>query len=194
MESQKVSVAYQRGSSAERGVREALSCVAETMPAALSLKTIARILKGEVRSDWLSYIARTESWGTFLPTPLEQVETFLKELVRIGFLKEKRGLHLTEEGQRFLSQDAISLPPLPTVRLVERRHRRLLWKLLLLRGQLSAGRRRSELLADDLILRILKKRPITLEDLAALPGVTPKLVEKAGYQIIALVREVKRSL
>ncbi len=175
-----------------KGVREALSFVADAMPSALSLKTIARILKGEARADWLSYIARTDSWGTFLPTPVEQVQAFLRDLVDLGLLKEGRGLRLTEEGKKFLEQDGAVLPPVTSVRLVDRRHRRLLWKLLLLRARLTSGRRGSSLLPDDVVLRILRKRPATLDDLSSLAGVTEELIEKAGYDIIALVREARK--
>jgi len=48
-------------------VREVLEMVSQMPYPGVGLRTVAGILRGETRANWLSYIARTESWGVFFP-------------------------------------------------------------------------------------------------------------------------------
>jgi len=89
--------------------RLVLETVAQMPPPGVGLRTIAGILRGETRANWLSYIARTENWGALFPNSLASVEALLQDLVRAGYIEGKHFVRLTEKGQRAL-EDANELP------------------------------------------------------------------------------------
>ncbi|MCS7263976.1 MAG: HRDC domain-containing protein [Armatimonadetes bacterium] len=168
-------------------VQEVLETVAKMPYPGVGLRTIAGILRGETRANWLSYIARTESWGVFFPNPLPVVENFIKELVRIGYLEGTHFVRLTERGQRVLENQET-----PAVRrrlkLVSKKIRPLLWKLLLLRARLVNEHKAPGLFKDQLVLQILENQPTTLEELRKLKGVGKFIAQKLGQEIVQIIR------
>ncbi len=168
-------------------VWEALETVAKMPPPGIGLRTIAGILRGETRANWLSYIARTESWGAFFPNPLPTVEAFLRELIRAGYLEGTHFTRLTEQGQRVLEQQEP-----PTVRrrlkLIVREARPLLWKLLLLRARLVNERKAPGLLKDAVLLQLLKTRPTDVDALKGIKGVGSFIAQQLGERIVEVVK------
>lgn len=168
-------------------VWEALETVAKMPYPGVGLRTIAGILRGETRANWLSYIARTESWGAFFPNPLPTVEAFLRELIRAGYLEGTHFTRLTEQGQRVLEQKEP-----PTVRrrlkLVVKEARPLLWKLLLLRARLVNERKAPGLLKDTVLLQLLKTRPTNVDALKHIKGVGAFITQQLGERIVEVIR------
>jgi len=152
----------------------------------VGLRTVAGILRGETRANWLSYIARTESWGVFFPNPLPVVEGFVRDLIRSGYLEGTHFIRLTERGQRVLENQET-----PSVRrrlkLVSRKFRPLLWKLLLLRARLVNERKAPGLFKDEVLLQLLEKRPTTIEELKQIKGVGKFIVQRLGEEIIQII-------
>ncbi len=171
-------------------VREVLEMVANMPYPGLGLRTIAGILRGETRANWLSYIARTESWGVFFPNPLSTVENFLKELIRAGYLEGSHFVRLTERGQKVLENQES-----PTARrrlkLVSRKVRPLLWKLLLLRARLVNERKAPGLFKDEVLLQLLEKQPTTIEELKQIKGVGKFIVQRLGNEIVQIVQSFR---
>lgn len=173
-------------------VKEVLETVAKMPYPGVGLRTIAGILRGETRANWLSYIARTESWGVFFPNPLPVIENFVRELVRVGYLEGKHFVRLTERGQRVLENQE---PPAirRKLKLVSRKVRPLLWKLLLLRARLVNEHKAPGLFKDELVIQLLEKQPTTLEELKKLKGVGKFISQKLGDEIIQIIREFRNS-
>jgi superfamily II DNA helicase RecQ len=171
-------------------VREVLEMVANMPYPGLGLRTIAGILRGETRANWLSYIARTESWGVFFPNPLPTVENFLKELIRAGYLEGSHFVRLTERGQRILENQE---PPAVRrrLKLVSRKVRPLLWKLLLLRARLVNERKAPGLFKDEVLLQLLEKQPTTIEELKQIKGIGKFIVQRLGNEIIQFVQSFR---
>lgn len=173
-------------------VREALEMVAKMPYPGVGLRTIAGILRGETRANWLSYIARTESWGVFFPNPLPTVENFLKELIRAGYLEGSHFVRLTERGQRVLENQE---PPAVRrrLKLVSRKVRPLLWKLLLLRARLVNERKAPGLFKDEVLLQLLEKQPTTIEELMQIKGVGKFIVQRLGNEIIQIIQSFRNT-
>ncbi|MCX7642486.1 MAG: HRDC domain-containing protein [Armatimonadetes bacterium] len=171
-------------------VREVLEMVAQMPYPGVGLRTIAGILRGETRANWLSYIARTESWGVFFPNPLPVVESFIRDLIRSGYLEGSHFIRLTERGQRVLENQET-----PSVRrrlkLVSRKVRPLLWKLLLLRARLVNERKAPGLFKDEVLLQLLEKQPTTLDELKQIKGVGEFIVQRLGEEIIQLINSFR---
>ncbi len=167
-------------------VREVLEMVSQMPYPGVGLRTVAGILRGETRANWLSYIARTESWGVFFPNPLSVVEGFVRDLIRSGYLEGTHFIRLTERGQRVLENQET-----PSVRrrlkLVSRKFRPLLWKLLLLRARLVNERKAPGLFKDEVLLQLLEKRPTTIEELKQIKGVGKFIVQRLGEEIIQII-------
>ena len=173
-------------------VREVLEMVAKMPYPGIGLRTIAGILRGETRANWLSYIARTESWGVFFPNPLPVVENFIRDLIRAGYLEGSHFVRLTERGQRVLESRET-----PAVRrrlkLVSRKVRPLLWKLLLLRARLVNERKAPGLFKDEVLLQLLEKQPTTVEELAQIKGIGKFIVQRLGNEIIQIVQSFRNA-
>ena len=171
-------------------VREALEMVAKMPYPGVGLRTIAGILRGETRANWLSYIARTESWGVFFPNPLPAVENFIRDLIRAGYLEGSHFVRLTERGQRVLENQE---PPAVRrrLKLVSRKVRPLLWKLLLLRARLVNERKAPGLFKDEVLLQLLEKQPTTIEELKQIKGIGKFIVQRLGDEIIQIVRSFR---
>lgn len=173
-------------------VREVLEMVSQMPYPGVGLRTVAGILRGETRANWLSYIARTESWGVFFPNPLPVVESFIRELIRTGYLEGSHFIRLTERGQRVLENQET-----PSVRrrlkLVSRKVRPLLWKLLLLRARLVNERKAPGLFKDEVLLQILKKQPTTIDELKQIKGVGKFIVQRLGDEIIQIINAFRSS-
>ena len=173
-------------------VREALEMVAKMPYPGVGLRTIAGILRGETRANWLSYIARTESWGVFFPNPLPAVENFIRDLIRAGYLEGSHFVRLTERGQRVLENQES-----PTIRrrlkLVSRKVRPLLWKLLLLRARLVNERKAPGLFKDEVLLQLLEKQPTTIEELKQIKGIGKFIVQRLGNEIIQIVQSFRNT-
>lgn len=177
---------------AKEAVREVLETVKRMPYPGVGLRTIAGILRGETRANWLSYIARTESWGAFFPNPLSTVEAFLRELVRAGYLEGTHFTRLTERGQRVLDgQEA------PIVRrrlkVVSPKVRPLLWKFLLLRARLVNERKAPGLFKDETMLQLLEKQPTTMQELKQIKGIGDFLLRHLGEEILHLIRSFRDS-
>jgi len=176
-----------RGSEA---VREVLETVAKMPYPGVGLRTIAGILRGETRANWLSYIARTESWGVFFPNPLPVVEGFIRDLIRSGYLEGFHFIRLTERGQRVLENQET-----PSVRrrlkLVSRKVRPLLWKLLLLRARLVNERKAPGLFKDEVLLQLLEKQPTTVEELKQIKGVGKFIAQRLGEEIVQIINSFR---
>ncbi len=173
-------------------VQEALETVAKMPYPGVGLRTIAGILRGELRANWLSYIARTETWGALFPNPLPAVESFLQDLVRAGYIEGSHFTRLTERGQGVLSNQEA-----PAVRrrmkVISPSVRPLLWKLLLLRARLANERKAPGLLKDEVILQLLERQPTTLEELKQLKGVGKFILQRLGEEIIRLIQQFRSS-
>lgn len=173
-------------------VREVLEMVSQMPYPGVGLRTVAGILRGETRANWLSYIARTESWGVFFPNPLPVVESFLRELIRSGYLEGSHFIRLTERGQRVLENQEI-----PSVRrrlkLVSRKVRPLLWKLLLLRARLVNERKAPGLFKDKVMLQLLEKQPKTVEELKQIKGVGKFIVQRLGEEIVQIIKSFQNN-
>jgi len=173
-------------------VREVLEMVAKMPYPGIGLRTVAGILRGETRANWLSYIARTESWGVFFPNPLPAVENFIRDLIRAGYLEGSHFVRLTERGQRVLENQET-----PAVRrrlkLVSRKVRPLLWKLLLLRARLVNERKAPGLFKDEVLLQLLEKQPTTIEELKQIKGIGKFIVQRLGDEIIQIVRSFRNA-
>ncbi len=173
-------------------VQEALETVAKMPYPGVGLRTIAGILRGELRANWLSYIARTETWGAFFPNPLPAVESFLQELVRAGYIEGSHFPRLTERGQGVLNNQET-----PTVRrrmkVISPSVRPLLWKLLLLRARLANERKAPGLLKDEVILQLLERQPTTLDELKQLKGVGKFILQRLGEEIVRIIKEFRSS-
>ncbi len=169
--------------SEREAVREALEMVAKMPYPGVGLRTIAGILRGEIRANWLSYIARTESWGVFFPNPLPVIENFVRELVRLGYLEGIHFVRLTEKGQRVLENKE---PPAirKKLKLVSQKFRPLLWKLLLLRARLVNKHKAPGLFKDELILQLIEKQPDSLDELKKLKGVGKFIAQNLGEEIV----------
>ncbi len=171
-------------------VREVLEMVAQMPYPGVGLRTVTGILRGETRANWLSYIARTESWGVFFPNPLTVVESFLRDLIRLGYLEGTHFIRLTEKGQRVLENQEI-----PSVRrrlkLVPRKIRPLLWKLLLLRARLVNERKAPGLFKDEVLLQLLEKQPTTVDELKQIKGIGKFIVQRLGEEIIQIISSFK---
>ncbi len=168
-------------------VKEVLETVAKMPYPGVGLRTIAGILRGETRANWLSYIARTESWGVFFPNPLPVIENFIRELVRVGYLEGTHFVRLTERGQRVLeNQEPTAIRR--RLKMVSRKVRPLLWKLLLLRARLVNEHKAPGLFKDELVLQLLEKQPTTLEELKKLKGVGKFIAQKLGEEIVQIIR------
>lgn len=167
-------------------VREVLEMVAQMPYPGVGLRTVAGILRGETRANWLSYIARTESWGVFFPNPLPVVESFLRDLIRSGYLEGSHFIRLTERGQRVLENQET-----PSVRrrlkLISRKVRPLLWKLLLLRARLVNERKAPGLFKDEVLLQLLEKQPTTIDELKQIKGIGKFIVQRLGEEIIQII-------
>lgn len=176
--------------SSREAVREVLDMVGKMPHPGLGSRTIAGILRGETRVNWLSYIARTESWGVFFPNPLPTVENFIKELIRAGYLEGIHFIRLTERGQRVLENQEV-----PTVRrrlkVVSKRVRPLLWKLLLLRARLANERKAPGLIKDEVLLQLLEKQPTTIEELKQIEGISEFIIQKFGDEIIQIINSFR---
>lgn len=173
-------------------VREVLETVAKMPYPGIGLRTIAGILRGETRANWLSYIARTESWGVFFPNPLPIVENFIKELVRLGYLEGTHFVRLTERGKRVL-EDQEQPTARRRLKLISRKVRPLLWKLLLLRAKLANERKSPGLFKDELVIQLLEKQPNTLEELKKLKGVGKFIAQNLGEEIVQIIRSFRNS-
>lgn len=167
-------------------IREVLEMVAQMPYPGVGLRTVVGILRGETRANWLSYIARTESWGVFFPNSLSVVENFVKDLIRLGYLEGTHFIRLTERGQRVLENQET-----PSVRrrlkLISRKFRPLLWKLLLLRARLVNERKAPGLFKDEVLLQLLEKQPTTLEELRQIKGIGNFIVQRLGEEIIQII-------
>lgn len=172
--------------------RMVLETVAQMPYPGVGLRTIAGILRGETRANWLSYIARTENWGALFPNSLASVEAFLKDLVRTGYIEGKHFVRLTERGQRVL--DGGEEPPTPrrSLAVVPRTLRPLLWKLLLLRARLVNERKAPGLLKDEVLLQLLEKRPTKPSELKRLRGVGAFIANELGKDILRVIREFQQ--
>lgn len=179
--------------SGQEVARLVLETVAQMPYPGVGLRTIAGILRGETRANWLSYIARTENWGALFPNPLASVEAFLRDLVRAGYIEGKHFVRLTDRGQRVLegSED----PPVPRrpLKAVPRELRPLLWKLLLLRARLVNERKAPGLLKDAVLLALLEKRPTKVSALKGIKGIGAFIARQLGKEIIRIVREFEQS-
>lgn len=167
-------------------VREVLEMVSQMPYPGVGLRTVAGILRGETRANWLSYIARTESWGVFFPNPLPVVESFVKELIRLGYLEGSHFIRLTERGQMVLENQEKPLVR-RRLKLVSRKFRPLLWKLLLLRARLVNERKAPGLFKDEVLLQLLEKQPTTVEELKRIKGVGKFIVQRLGEEIIQII-------
>jgi superfamily II DNA helicase RecQ len=175
-------------------VREALEMVAKMPYPGVGLRTIAGILRGETRANWLSYIARTESWGVFFPNPLPAVENFIRDLIRAGYLEGTHFVRLTERGQRVLENQEPSATR-RRLKIVSRKVRPLLWKLLLLRARLVNERKAPGLFKDEVLLQLLEKQPTTIEELKQIKGIGKFIAQRLGNEIIQIIqsfRDAKR--
>jgi len=176
--------------SGREAVREVLGMVAQMPYPGVGLRTVAGILRGETRANWLSYIARTESWGVFFPNPLPVVEGFIRDLIRLGYLEGSHFIRLTEKGQRVLENQET-----PSVRrrlkLISRKVRPLLWKLLLLRARLVNERKAPGLFKDEVLLQLLEKQPTTLDELKQIKGVGKFIVQRLGEEIIQIINSFR---
>jgi DNA-binding PadR family transcriptional regulator len=169
--------------------RLVLETVAQMPPPGVGLRTIAGILRGETRANWLSYIARTENWGALFPNSLASVEALLQDLVRAGYIEGKHFVRLTEKGQRAL-EDANELPvPRRPLKAVPSSLRPLLWKLLLLRARLVNERKAPGLLKDSVLLQLLQHPPKRLSELKKMKGVGAFIANNLGKEIVRVVRE-----
>lgn len=178
--------------SGKEAVHEVLEMVAKMPYPGVGLRTIAGILRGETRANWLSYIARTESWGVFFPNSLPAIENFLRELIRSGYLEGSHFIRLTEQGQRALENQEM-----PSVRrrlkLVSRKSRPLLWKLLLLRARLVNERKAPGLFKDEVLLQLLEKQPTTLEELKQVKGIGRFILQSLGNEIIQIIKSFRNA-
>lgn len=167
-------------------VLEVLEMIAQMPYPGVGLRTVAGILRGETRANWLSYIARTESWGVFFPNPLSAVEGFLRELIRSGYLEGSHFIRLTEKGQRVLENQEV-----PSIRrklkLVPRKVRPLLWKLLLLRARLVNERKAPGLFKDEVLLQLLEKQPTSVEEIKKIKGVGRFIAQRLGEEIVQII-------
>ncbi|MCX7967649.1 MAG: HRDC domain-containing protein [Armatimonadetes bacterium] len=171
-------------------VREVLEMVSQMPYPGVGLRTIAGILRGETRANWLSYIARTESWGVFFPNPLPVVEGFIRELIRSGYLEGSHFIRLTERGQRVLENQ--ETPPIRRrLKIVSRKVRPLLWKLLLLRARLVNERKAPGLFKDKVLLQLLEKQPTTVDELKQIKGVGKFIVQRLGEEIVQIINSFK---
>ncbi len=169
--------------------RLVLETVAQMPPPGVGLRTIAGLLRGETRANWLSYIARTENWGALFPNSLGSVEALLRDLVRAGYIEGKHFVRLTEKGQRALDGvDELPVPRRP-LRVIPPSLRPLLWKLLLLRARLVNERKAPGLLKDSVLLQLLERPPKRVSDLKKLKGVGSFIVHQLGKEIVRIVRE-----
>lgn len=169
--------------------RLVLETVAQMPYPGVGLRTIAGILRGETRANWLSYIARTENWGALFPNTLGSVESLLRDLVRAGYIEGKHFVRLTEKGQRALDgADELPVPRRP-LRVVPESLRPLLWKLLLLRARLVNERKAPGLLKDSVLLQLLQQPPKRVSDLKKLKGVGTFIANNLGKEIVRIVRE-----
>lgn len=169
--------------------RLVLETVAQMPYPGVGLRTIAGILRGETRANWLSYIARTENWGALFPNTLGSVESFLRDLVRAGYIEGKHFVRLTEKGQQALEgADELPVPRRP-LRVVPESLRPLLWKLLLLRARLVNERKAPGLLKDSVLLQLLRRPPRRVSDLKKLQGVGTFIADNLGKEIVRIVRE-----
>lgn len=173
-------------------VKEALDAVAAMPYPGVGLRTITGILRGETRANWLSYIARTESWGAFLPNPLPAVEAFLRELIRTGYLEGTHFMRITELGQKVLEEGGEPIIR-RRIKLVSRSVRPLLWKLLLLRARLVTARKAPGLLKDDALLQILQTKPTSVDELKQLKGIGKFVLSHMGESIVEVVRAFKEN-
>ncbi|MGQ9463153.1 MAG: HRDC domain-containing protein [Candidatus Fervidibacter sp.] len=178
--------------SGREAVHEVLEMVAKMPYPGVGLRTVAGILRGETRANWLSYIARTESWGVFFPNSLPVIENFLRELIRSGYLEGSHFIRLTEQGQRALENQEM-----PSVRrrlkLVSRKFRPLLWKLLLLRARLVNERKAPGLFKDEVLLQLLEKQPTTVEELKQVKGVGKFILQSLGNEIIQIIKSFRNA-
>ncbi len=171
-------------------VQEVLETVARMPYPGVGMRTIAGILRGETRANWLSFIARTESWGAFFPNPLPVVEAFLRELVRAGYLEGSHFVRLTEQGQRVL--EGLETPVnRRQLKMVSRKVRPLLWKLLLLRARLVNEGKAPGLFKDEVLLQLLEKQPTNLKELKRLKGVGKFILQRLGKEIVQIIREFR---
>lgn len=178
--------------SGKEAVQEVLEMVAKMPYPGVGLRTIVGILRGETRANWLSYIARTESWGVFFPNSLPAIENFLWELIRSGYLEGSHFIRLTEQGQRALENQEM-----PSVRrrlkLVSRKSRPLLWKLLLLRARLVNERKAPGLFKDEVLLQLLEKQPTTLEELKQVKGIGRFILQSLSNEIIQIIKSFRNA-
>lgn len=178
--------------SGKEAVHEVLEMVAKMPYPGVGLRTIAGILRGETRANWLSYIARTEGWGVFFPNSLPAVENFLRELIRSGYLEGSHFIRLTEQGQRALENQEM-----PSVRrrlkLVSRKFRPLLWKLLLLRARLVNERKAPGLFKDEVLLQLLEKQPTTVEELKQVKGIGRFILQNLGNEIVQIIKSFQNA-
>lgn len=176
--------------SGKEAVHEVLEMVAKMPYPGVGLRTIAGILRGETRANWLSYIARTEGWGVFFPNSLPAIENFLRELIRSGYLEGSHFICLTEQGQR-----ALENREMPSVRrrlkLVSRKFRPLLWKLLLLRARLVNERKAPGLFKDEVLLQLLEKQPTTVEELKQVKGIGKFILQNLGNEIVQIIKSFR---